>query len=95
MPLLYGKSTFAKRSLYWHFPHHRKEGLSMGAAIRNGNWKYIYQYETQKEFLYNLEEDISEEHNLVSKFPRRTKELSKELKQWQHNVKAKMPAINN
>ncbi|MBJ2175974.1 sulfatase [Aureibaculum sp. A20] len=95
LPLLYGKSAFPKRSLYWHFPHHRNEGLSMGAAIRNGKWKYIYQFETQKEFLYNLEDDISEENNLVSKFPQQTKELSQELKQWQQKVKAEMPAINN
>lgn len=40
----------------------------MGAAIRKGKWKYIIEFETEKEYLYNLVEDEAEKHNLIEMF---------------------------
>ncbi len=94
VPLLNGESKFSERSIYWHFPHHRKAGLSMGAAIRKGKWKYIIEFETKKEFLYNLEEDISEQVNLFEGNTIKAKELSTELKEWQKEINAEMPELN-
>ncbi|BAX78814.1 sulfatase [Labilibaculum antarcticum] len=94
LSLLKGKNKFPERSIYWHFPHHRKEGLSMGAAVRNGKWKYIYGFESEKEYLYNLEEDITEQFNLMEKYPKKAKELSSDLREWQAKVGAEMPEIN-
>lgn len=95
LPLFKGQKSFPERSLYWHFPHHRKEGLSMGAAIRKGDWKYIYEFESKKEYVYNLKNDLGEQVNLMQKHPVKAKELSAELKQWQTKVNAEMPEINN
>lgn len=94
LPLLRGEKASSERPLYWHFPHHRNEGLSMGAAIRKGKWKYIYEFETKKEYLYNLEEDLSEQFNLADKDHVKVKELAIELKQWQQKVGAEMPQTN-
>ncbi|MDN3666810.1 sulfatase [Algibacter miyuki] len=94
LPLALGKTEVADRPLYWHFPHHRKEGLSMGAAIRYGKWKYIVEFESEKEFLYNLENDLGEETNLMQRFPEKGLELSQKLKQWQSDVSAEMPELN-
>lgn len=94
LPLFNSENFFTERSLYWHFPHHRKEGLSMGAAIRKGKWKYIVEFETEKEFLYNLKEDMAEQHNLLSKHPIKVQELAANLKKWQKEVNAEMPAVN-
>lgn len=94
LPLLYGKDNFPERSIYWHFPHHRKEGLSMGAAIRKGKWKYIYEFEKEKEYLYNLDEDLSEKSNLITTNPDKAKELSAELRLWQEKTDAEMPMLN-
>ncbi|AWV97639.1 sulfatase [Arcticibacterium luteifluviistationis] len=95
LPLLNDQNEFPERSLYWHFPHHRKEGLSMGAAIRKGDWKYIYEFETEEEFIYNLKEDLGEQINLLKKYPAKAKELAADLKQWQSVVDAEMPELNN
>ena len=95
LPMLKGENTNSERALYWHFPHHREEeGVSMGAAIRKGKWKYIYEFETEKEYLYNLDEDLSEQFNLVDEDPVRAHELSLELAQWQQKVDAEMPELN-
>tara|TARA_R110000868_G_scaffold410746_2_gene700086 strand:+ start:1129 stop:2466 length:1338 start_codon:yes stop_codon:yes gene_type:complete len=94
LPLLKGEKTSPEKPLFWHFPHHRDEGLSMGAAIRKGKWKYIYEFETKKVYLYNLEEDLSEQFNLADKDPVKVNELSIELAQWQQKVGAEMPEPN-
>ena len=95
IPLLKQKGELPERPIYWHFPHHRKEGLSMGAAIRLEEWKYILEFETEKEYLYNLKEDISENKNMINKYPDKAIELSKMLQNWQKEVGAEMPEINN
>ncbi|WP_434035592.1 sulfatase [Formosa sp. 4Alg 33] len=92
--LFNGKKNICERPLYWHFPHHRKEGLSMGAAIRKGKWKYIIAFETEKEFLYNLDEDIAEQNNVLDTYPNKAKELTYNLRAWQREVDAEMPIEN-
>jgi arylsulfatase A-like enzyme len=95
LPLLKGENASSEKPLYWYFPHHRsEEGVSMGAAIRKGKWKYIYEFETGKEYLYNLEEDLSELFNLVDEDPVKVRELSIELEQWLQKVDAEIPELN-
>ncbi|XMO85390.1 sulfatase [Algibacter sp. AS12] len=94
LQLFGNKKDFIERPLFWHFPHHRKEGLSMGAAVRLGKWKYIVEFETGKEYLYNLDKDIAEQHNLFSPHSKKAKELAANLKKWQKEVDAEMPTIN-
>ncbi|MFI3258853.1 MAG: sulfatase [Rikenellaceae bacterium] len=83
------------RSLYWHFPHHRaKTEWSMGSAIRNGDYKLIHIYETEKTFLFNLKEDPKELNNLAEADPRRTAKMFKELNNWIESVDGEMPVEN-
>ena len=91
LPLCMGKKSVEERPLYWYFPHHRKEGLSMGAVIRKGKWKYITDFENEKEYLYDLENDIGEQNNLAEKHPEKVKELAANLKKWQKEVNAEVP----
>lgn len=95
LPLLYGKTTFPDRAIYWHFPHHRKEGLSMGAAIREGDWKLVKEFESEALHLFNLKDDLGEKNNLYLKYPDKGNELLVKLEKWQQKVDAEMPAINS
>ena len=95
IPIMEGKDKLPKRAIYWHFPHHRKEGLSMGAAIRQGDWKLIEEFETGNIYLYNLKNDLGETENLKGKFPKISNRLIKKLKTWQKKVDAEMPSENN
>jgi arylsulfatase A-like enzyme len=94
LPLLKKKKGFPDRAIYWHFPHHRKEGLSMGAAIREGDWKLIKEFEREELYLYNLKDDLGEEINLSLEYPEKRDELLRKLEKWQQKVDAEMPQPN-
>lgn len=66
-PLMKQSATFPSRAIFWHFPHHRTEGLSMGAAIRQDNWKLIWEFESDSIYLFNLKNDVGEQSNLTKK----------------------------
>ncbi len=51
-------------------------------TILNNNWKYIYDYKTRKEALYNITEDPGELVNLVHQEASIAKELKEELINW-------------
>lgn len=82
------------RAIFWHFPHHRNNEKSMAAAVREGDWKLIYEFESEKLSLFNLKEDIGETTNLSDKFPEKVKLLHTKLKNWQSEVNAIMPKPN-
>ncbi|MCG6189378.1 sulfatase [Maribellus maritimus] len=82
------------RAIFWHFPHHRNNEKSMAAAVREGDWKLIYEFESQKLSLFNLKEDIGETTNLSDKFPEKAKYLYEKLKNWQLDVNAVIPNPN-
>jgi len=82
------------RALYWHYPHYGNQGGSPGAAIREGDWKLIRWYETGKEELYNLKQDIGEMNNLVAKDAKMAQKLSFKLDAWLKNEKAVFPEKN-
>lgn len=93
-PLLTERKEIKERPLFWHFPHHRKDGLTMGAAIREGDWKLIWAFETDSTYLYNLKKDLNESHNLSAKYPDKNEKLLAQLKNWQKEVGAEMPEVN-
>ena len=72
-----------EQPLIWHYPHYwagsqirgMEEGIGPFTAIRLGDWKYIYTYDDQQSFLYNLREDIGEQNNLLSEQTEKAREL--------------------
>ena len=93
-PLFHGAHDLDRNTLYWHYPHYHGSGWRPGAALRNGDWKYIVFYDEDTEELYNLREDPSEAHNLAESMPEKLKELREKLTAWQHTIRAKLPAKN-
>jgi arylsulfatase A-like enzyme len=93
LPLLKGEDM-KERALFWHYPHYSNQGGSPGSAIRKGDWKLIRWYETGKEELFNLKDDMGEQHNLLTKEPKITKSLGKALSKWLKSEKALFPTEN-
>jgi arylsulfatase A-like enzyme len=82
------------RALVWHYPNiwgPTGPGIGPFSAIRHGDWKLIYYHADQHFELFNLADDLSEEHNLASEKPERLKELAAELSARLKSVGAQMP----
>ncbi|MCP4261091.1 MAG: sulfatase [Planctomycetes bacterium] len=86
------KAELSRDTFYWHYPlekPHFLGGHSAG-AIRKGNFKLIEFFDTGQIELYNLADDISEQHNLAKNMPAKVTELQKLLAKWLNEVGAKI-----
>lgn len=93
------KTTLDRDAIFWHFPGYLGAAggewrTTPGAAVRSGDWKLIEYFEDGRQELYNLQDDISEKHNLAKENPEKVKELQAKLASWQQSVGAKMPTKN-
>lgn len=82
------------RSLFWHFPNcwdAKGPGISYRSSIRDGRWKLIYSYESERAELYDLEQDLSETTDRASSHPRLVTELLHRLTQRLRSVAAQRP----
>lgn len=78
--------------IYWHFPHYSNHGFqSPGGAIRSGRYKLLEYFENGTVQLFDLENDIGEQHDISKQQPETTKKLLKMLQNWRKDVDAKMP----
>ena len=93
-----GKSPTPRPPIYWHFPGYLEGNSATHAwrttpagAMRLGRYKVIEFFETAEIELYNLEEDISEQNNLIKLMPEKAEEMRAELAHWRERTKAPMP----
>lgn len=78
------------RVLVWHHPNRwiPAEGpnIHFASAVRKGDWKLIYDYRKKKLELYNLHDDIGEQHDVADTNPAQTTEMAEaltlQLKEW-------------
>jgi arylsulfatase A-like enzyme len=89
LPLIKGmkETSLDNRTLYWHYPHYYPTTTPV-SAIREGNWKLIEFLEDGHTELYNLADDMSENHNLVHEEPQVAKALLEKLHKWKENTGA-------
>ncbi len=92
--LLLQAQPLEPRALYWHYPHYANQGGKPGAAIREGDWKLIEFFETDRRELFDVAHDLSESRNRAEDEPRRVAELSARLAAWRLAVGAQMPTAN-
>jgi arylsulfatase A-like enzyme len=87
-----GDDDWRRAAAFWHFPIDgplaRFVGTSPGSAIRDGNYKLIEWYESGVVELYNMSEDIGEQHDLQKREPARARELLSRLRRWRAEVDA-------
>lgn len=97
LPLLKGNDkAFRNRSLIWNFPNiwdGTGLGISLNCAIRQGNWKLIYTYDTGQKELYDVVNDLGEEHDRSKDFPDKVKELSHLLGTQLRAMNAQRPSF--
>lgn len=79
------------RAFYWHYPHYHGSTWTPGASIRNGDWKLIEFYHDDKVELYNLANDLGEQHDVSASETEKRDELLSQLHAWQQQMNAKMP----
>jgi len=87
-----GGGGLGRGAIFWHYPfyHH----ATPAAAVRQGDFKLIYFYETEEAELYNLAADPGERKDLASSMPAKAGELRKLLFDWQRSVNAAEPTRN-
>jgi arylsulfatase A-like enzyme len=94
LPLLKGADQLEREAIYWHYPHYGNQGGTPGSSVRTGDFKLIEFFEDDHVELYNLREDIAEEHDLSGDDTVRTRQLREMLAAWREQVEAKIPQPN-
>ena len=106
-PLFAGKNI-PERPIFWHFPIYLQaynERLDQGrdplfrtrpgSMVRRGDWKLHEYFEDGALELYNLVEDVGEEHNLADSHSQKAKELHQLLIDWRTETNAPVPTERN
>ncbi|MCD6519448.1 MAG: sulfatase [Anaerolineae bacterium] len=94
VPLLRGAEQLEREAIYWHYPHYGNQGGTPGSSLRMGDYKLIEFFEDGHIELYNLREDISEDHNIAGDEPERARMMKEMLVEWRAKVGAKLPEPN-
>ncbi len=89
-PLLEGGSI-AERPLFWHYPHYGNQGGEPSSVIRFGNWKLIHYWEDDRNELYDLSSDPSEQNDIVGLHPEISSDLYQKLDSFLISVNARYP----
>jgi arylsulfatase A-like enzyme len=84
----------AGEAIYWHYPHYGNQGGTPGSSVCWEDFKLIEFFEQGRLELYNLREDIAEDHNLVKEMPELARQLAGKLAAWRQKVKARVPQPN-
>lgn len=80
--------------IFWHYPHYSNQGGRPSAAVRDGRLKLIRLFEEERCMLYDLEADISEQHDLAEERPALRIELARKLDEYLRDAGALIPRRN-
>ncbi|MEM9019628.1 MAG: sulfatase-like hydrolase/transferase, partial [Planctomycetota bacterium] len=80
-------------AMVFHFPHYQTSA-GPHSTIYLGPHKLIRFYETGELALFNLENDLREQHDLAASSPRLVRELEQELDLYLAAVEADLPRVN-
>jgi arylsulfatase A-like enzyme len=89
--LLAEPKLYRSRKLFWHYPHYSNQGGKPGSAIREENYKLIYNYEDESVELYDVVNDLAEAKNIAFAKSNVVKKLLKKLQIWLKETGALMP----
>lgn len=79
MPLMSGANKECPRVLFWRFGKQK--------AVRSGKWKLVVDAKAKPgAVLYNLADDLAEQHDLAADYPDVVDDLKKKLGEWEKDV---------
>ena len=87
-----------ERPIVWHFPNlwgetqNKEEGYGAYSSILKGDYHLIYHWETQQRRLYNVREDIGEQHDISLEQPKILNALAQELTDYLKTTDAQRPS---
>ncbi len=100
VPAFQGKSLH-REAIFTYFPHGPgvPDWLPPSVCVHSGDWKLIRIFYGGKEGrhrykLFNLKQDVGEQHNLASQFPQRVKHLDDLIEQHLNETGAVRPLPN-
>ena len=89
-----GEVKRAREELVFHFPHYQSDDDGPHSAIRLGDLKLIHFYESDRDVLFDLSKDISEQNDLAAEQPRDAEMLKKRLMTYLDDVDAQFATPN-
>ena len=89
LPILQGRKLKRKVPLYWRYDHALSKPFTI--AMRQGDFKILADNEITKFELYNLREDLAEQHNLAESQPDRLEAMKKTLAKLHAEIDAEGP----
>ena len=88
-----------QRFIVSHYPHQWKpyvlDDIDYLSSIRKGEWKLVYRMRTRALELYNLSEDLGEQHDVASSHPEIVRELARALSERLRKWDAGMPLVRS
>ena len=75
--LIFNNVALPERPVFWRANNQK--------AVRKGDWKYVH-LGSDKGFLFNLADDISEEKNIIDQHPEKADEFRQLLANWEAEV---------
>lgn len=81
--------------LFWYYPHYSGGlGGRPAAAIREGDYKLIHNFEGNRSELYHVKRDREESADLAEKLPKKRARLNKKLQNWMGEMAVQLPYPN-
>lgn len=91
--VLMGKPSGESRTLYWEYGRNnesfvfpKERDRSPNLAIREGDWKFLINFDGTGAELYKLNTDCNETTNLVSENPMMAEKLKTKLLKWRNSL---------
>ncbi|MSR41705.1 MAG: DUF4976 domain-containing protein [Phycisphaerales bacterium] len=79
------------RNLYWHYPHYHTKDRRPVSAVRVGDFKLVFYWDSRISELYDLASDPSETRDLAASHAEQVVEMRAVLGQWLKETGAKVP----